>query len=43
MRRTTPLISMTLVALLLASGVALAAVKLGSNGPDVLKGTAAAN
>lgn len=39
MKRTTQLISMMLLALLLASGMALAAVKVGTNGQDILKGT----
>jgi hypothetical protein len=39
MRRTLLLLTTMVVALLLASGVALAVNKVGTNGPDTLRGT----
>ena len=39
MRRTLLVVTMMVVALLLASGVALAVNKVGTNGPDTLRGT----
>ena len=39
MRRTLLLLSTMMLALLLASGVALAVNKVGTNGPDTLRGT----
>jgi peptide deformylase len=39
MRRTIVLLATMVLTLLVASGVALAAVKVGTNGPDFLIGT----
>ena len=39
MRRALLLVAMMAVSLLLASGVALAVTKIGTDGPDTLRGT----
>ena len=39
MRRVTLMLTAMALALLLASGVALAVTKIGTNGPDTLRGT----
>ena len=39
MRRTIVLLATMALTLLVASGVALAATKIGTNGPDTLRGT----
>jgi Ca2+-binding RTX toxin-like protein len=39
MRRVTLMLAAMTLALLLASGVALAVTKIGTNGPDILRGT----
>jgi hypothetical protein len=43
MRRTIVLLATMALTLLVASGVALAVTKIGTNGPDTLRGTSGAD